>query len=61
MLSTDDEWPPSAAGFLDLYSDEKGVAREIFLLSWIWALAFDIFYGADQDLNSPSLRADLEW
>ena len=61
MLGTDDVWLHSAAGFLDLYSDEKGVAREIFLLSGIWALTFDIIYGADQDLSSPSLRADLEW
>ena len=53
-------WPPQRAGFLDLYSGEKGVAKSLQGLCNTWILCFDIEDGPEQDLNDPELRNELE-
>lgn len=60
VMSSEEEWPPKRAGFLDLFSGEKGVASEIFRQSGFWVLTFDIIYGANQDLGDRKLRRKLE-
>ncbi len=52
-------WPPLSAGFLDLFSGECGVAKQLHKLTGVWVLCFDIIYGAEQDLSCEALRADL--
>eukprot|EP00438_Fugacium_kawagutii_P001100 Skav235078 [mRNA] locus=scaffold2106:3814:8424:- [translate_table: standard] len=53
-------WPPERAGYLDLYSGEKGVAKSIRRHGRTWSLCFDIEDGASQDLNDAGLRKKLE-
>ena len=54
-----EHWPPTSAGFLDLYSGECGVARTLHKITGRWVLCFDIIYGYSQDLSSEELRKDL--
>ena len=60
VLATGVSWPPVRAGFLDLYSGERGVAKSIRKRSPTWSLCFDLADGADQDLNDPSLQQKIE-
>ena len=52
-------WPPTRAGFLDLYSGEKGVAKKLTKLAPTWSLCFDLEDGPEQDLNCPEIRIKL--
>ena len=53
-------WPPTHAGFLDLYSGERGVAKAIAKRCSSWSLCFDLEDGPNQDLNDKALRKKLE-
>ena len=59
FVSSSASWPPMSAGFLDLFSGECGVAKQLHEITGVWVLCFDIIYGADQDLSCETLRADL--
>lgn len=52
-------FPPEEAGFLDLFSGERGVAKEAARLG-VWSLCFDIEHGADEDLGAVTLRRQIE-
>eukprot|EP00435_Cladocopium_sp_Y103_P073431 s469_g43.t1 len=53
-------WPPLRAGFLDLYSGEKGVAKHLKKLGTTWSLCFDLADSPAQDLDDPDLRRRIE-
>ena len=53
-------WPPARAGFLDLYSGEKGVARRLGKMGPTWSLCFDLADSPSQDLDDPVLREKIE-
>lgn len=53
-------WPPTSFGFLDLFSGEKGVAKEYQHLSDVWTLTFDIEHSAKEDLDAKPLQHKLE-
>ena len=52
-------WPPCDYGFLDLYSGEKGVAKELARLTGRWCLTFEILHDASEDLDKVSLRRKI--
>ena len=52
-------WPPSKFGFLDLYSGEKGAAKELARISNRWCLTFEILHDASEDLDNVSLRKKI--
>ena len=54
-------WPPDEAGYLDLYSGVRGVARALVRKGASWCLCFDIKDGPDQNLGLRDFRARLEW
>ena len=54
------QWPPERAGFLDLFSGERGVAKSLAEECCTWSLCFDLADGPDQDLDDPALRKRLE-
>eukprot|EP00438_Fugacium_kawagutii_P022352 Skav233118 [mRNA] locus=scaffold1342:395006:405928:- [translate_table: standard] len=54
------QWPPDRAGYLDLFSGERGVARALARKADVWSLCFDIEDGPDKDLNDPVLRGKIE-
>jgi len=58
---SNEPWPPQAPGFLDLFSGERGVARQLRLISGKWVISFDIIYSPKQDLNDKELRSDIEF
>ena len=53
-------WPPRKAGFLDLFSGEKGVAYWLQKFSDSWVITFEIDEGAEQDLDQEPCRRNLE-
>jgi len=52
-------WPPQEAGFLDLFSGERGVAKEAAKYG-VWSLCVDLEHGPTEDLGDESLRRQLE-
>ena len=48
---------PSRPGYLDLYSGEKGIAKEIACHSW--CATFELLDGIGQDLSDEQLRDDI--
>ena len=48
---------PSRPGYLDLYSGERGIAKEIACHSW--CVTFELLDGIGQDLNDEQLRDDI--
>ena len=54
------DWPPSEAGFLDLFSGERGAARELCACSNKWVISFDIIYDPSEDLHDPLVRQKIE-
>ena len=52
-------WPPERAGFLDLFSGERGVAKALARHHHSWSLCFDIADGPNQDLDDPELRRQI--
>ncbi len=52
-------WPPDHAGYLDLFSGEKGVAKAWVAETGLWAITFEIEDGPTQDLNEVSNRKTL--
>ena len=49
----DDNWRPDFPGYLDLYSGEKGVARQVSSLGKTWSITFEINDGNSQDVLLP--------
>eukprot|EP00438_Fugacium_kawagutii_P006915 Skav203581 [mRNA] locus=scaffold935:89412:94199:+ [translate_table: standard] len=60
VMRSGESWPPERAGFLDLFSGEKGVAKALQKHCNVWSLCFELEDGADQDLSQPTLRSLLE-
>lgn len=54
------QWPPQHAGFLDLFSGKRGVAKQLSKLSSSWSLCFDLADSPSQDLSDPKLRSRIE-
>ena len=52
-------WPPKTAGWLDLYSGERGVADELAKEYGCWSLCFDIEHSAAEDLFDKELRSKI--
>ena len=52
-------WPPKRAGFLDLFSGERGVAKELSKQWCTWSLCFDLEHSPNEDLDDPKLRVQL--
>eukprot|EP00435_Cladocopium_sp_Y103_P064341 s255_g26.t1 len=52
-------WPPKRAGFLDLFSGERGVAKELAKKYCTWSLCFDLEHSPAEDLDDPQLRSLL--
>ena len=48
-----DDWRPSFAGYLDLYSGKKGVARAVAERGLSWSVTFEIEDDPMQDVMSP--------
>ena len=49
-------WRPDFAGYLDLFSGKKGVAKQVAHRGDTWALTFEIEDNPSQDLNSSDNR-----
>ena len=49
-------WPRRQAGWLDLYSGERGVAKELAEEHGCWSLCFDIEHSEEADLFNEELR-----
>lgn len=60
FLGTNEQWPPSEAGFLDLFSGECGAARELNKLTGRWVVTFDILHDPSEDLLSGFLQRRIE-
>ena len=56
VFGADETWPPCTAGFLDLFSGEKGVAKEFARETGCWVLTFDIEHDASEDLSNKVLQ-----
>ena len=52
-------WPPREAGFLDLFSGERGVAKEAARLG-VWSLCFDLEHSPNEDLSDRDLQKRIE-
>ena len=50
------DWRPDFAGYLDLFSGKKGVAKQVANRGNTWSLTFEIEDNPSQDLNIPSNR-----
>ena len=50
---------PREAGFLDLFSGERGVALEA-KKAGVWSLCFDLEHSPEEDLSDPMLQRRLE-
>ncbi len=53
-------WPPRSAGYLDLFSGERGVAVALAKLTGRWVLCFDLLHSPLEDLGDRQLRKELE-
>ncbi len=51
-------WPPTEPGLLDLFSGERGVAKEAAKLG-TWSLCFDVEHSPEEDLCNEELRMRL--
>lgn len=60
FLGTEKQWPPSEAGFLDLFSGECGAAQELNKLTGRWVVTFDILHDPSEDLLSGFLQRRIE-
>ena len=60
VFGADETWPPCTAGFLDLFSGEKGVAKEFARETGCWVLTFDIEHDASEDLSNKVLQRQIE-
>jgi hypothetical protein len=56
VFGADETWPPCTASFLDLFSGEKGVAKEFARETGCWVLTFDIEHDASEDLSNKVLQ-----
>ena len=54
------QWPPQHAGFLDLFSGQRGVAKSLARTGNAWSLCFDLADSPAQDLSDPCLRSRIE-
>ena len=54
------DWPPTHRGFLDLFSGERGVAKELASSTGTWVLCYDIAHDPREDLDSPETRGFVE-
>ena len=54
-------WPPTDAGFLDIYSGRKGFAKACLRYGAQWVLCVDINDGAQFDVLNPTTKRDLEF
>ena len=54
-------WPPTEPGHLDLFSGERGVAKNNDKLRSGWTLCFDIEHSPLEDLCNKELREELLW
>ena len=52
-------WPPKRGGFLDLFSGERGVAKNLAARSSTWSLCFDLAHSPNEDLLDPKVRQKL--
>eukprot|EP00435_Cladocopium_sp_Y103_P047846 s453_g14.t1 len=52
-------WPPKRAGFLDLFSGERGVAVSLSRQCCTWSLCFDLEHSPLEDLDDANLRDEL--
>ena len=57
---TDPDWRPDFAGYLDLYSGAKGIAKMVVSLGSCWALTFETSDDASQDVLAPSNKVLIE-
>eukprot|EP00438_Fugacium_kawagutii_P006451 Skav204515 [mRNA] locus=scaffold3201:99100:106360:+ [translate_table: standard] len=53
-------WPPTHQGYLDLFSGERGVAKQLALLTGCWVLCFDTAHREAEDLMQTDLQGVLE-
>ena len=53
-------WPPIEAGWLDLYSGERGVATVLAKEYGCWSLCFDIAHSETEGLYDAELRTKIE-
>lgn len=56
----DSSWRPNFAGYLDLYSGKKGVARMMIRLSDVWAITFEVQDDENQDVLLPQNKLLIE-
>ena len=56
----DHNWRPDFAGYLDLYSGAKGIARMVVSLGSCWALTFETSDDAAQDVLASSNKILIE-
>lgn len=49
---------PLEAGYLDLYSGEKGIVKSLAFQGF-WGISYEILGGLNQDLNNLQVRDDL--
>ena len=52
-------WPPRRAGFLDLFSQKRGIAKELAKKWCMWNSCFDLEHSPSEDLDKPELRTQL--
>lgn len=45
-----DDWRPDFAGYLDLYSGKRGVAKAVSSSKFCWSITFEIELGSEQDV-----------
>lgn len=48
------------AGFLDLFSGERGVAEAIHRISGRWVLCYDLAHSAREDLDDSTIKEEVE-
>lgn len=60
LLSTDQHWPLDTPGFLDLYSGQKGFAKQAIRFGAAWVLTVDIEDGPQCDLLKAEVRHHIE-
>ena len=48
------------AGFLDLFSGERGVAEAIHRISGRWVLCYDLAHSAREDLDDTTIKEEVE-
>jgi len=59
FFRSDQSWPPSQPGYLDLYSGQKGFAKAAVACGAPWVLTIDICDGPQCDLLSHRVRQAL--